>query len=51
MIDLHSEQTKLSGRWIQKGFLAIAVLFNFKFLRDRNKRQNRLGRRWTKFRF
>jgi Family of unknown function (DUF6220) len=29
MIDLHSEQTKLSGRWIQKGFLAIAVLFNF----------------------
>jgi hypothetical protein len=28
MIDLHSEQTKLSGRWIQKGFLAIAVLFN-----------------------
>jgi Family of unknown function (DUF6220) len=37
MIDLHSEQTQLSGRWIQKGFLAlaeplpwrIAVLFNF----------------------
>jgi Family of unknown function (DUF6220) len=29
MINLHSEQTKLSGRWIQKGFLAIAVLFNF----------------------
>jgi hypothetical protein len=29
MIDLHSEQTKLSGRWIQKGFLAVAVLFNF----------------------
>jgi Family of unknown function (DUF6220) len=29
MIDLHSEQTTLSGRWIQKGFLAIAVLFNF----------------------
>jgi Family of unknown function (DUF6220) len=29
MIDLHSEQTKLSGRWIQKGFLAIAILFNF----------------------
>lgn len=29
MIDLHSDQTKLSGRWIQKGFLAIAVLFNF----------------------
>jgi hypothetical protein len=37
MIDLHSEQTKLYGRWIQKGFLAlaeplpwrIAVLFNF----------------------
>jgi Family of unknown function (DUF6220) len=28
MIDLHSEQTKLSGRWIQKGFLAVAVLFN-----------------------
>jgi Family of unknown function (DUF6220) len=28
MIDLHSEQTKLSGRWVQKGFLAIAVLFN-----------------------
>jgi Family of unknown function (DUF6220) len=28
MIDLLSEQTKLSGRWIQKGFLAIAVLFN-----------------------
>jgi Family of unknown function (DUF6220) len=28
MIDLHSEQAKLSGRWIQKGFLAIAVLFN-----------------------
>ena len=29
MIDLHSEQITLSGRWIQKGFLAIAVLFNF----------------------
>jgi hypothetical protein len=37
MIDLQSEQTQLSGRWIQKGFLAlaeplpwrIAVLFNF----------------------
>jgi Family of unknown function (DUF6220) len=29
MIDLHSKQTTLSGRWIQKGFLAIAVLFNF----------------------
>lgn len=29
MIDIHSEQTKLSGRWIQKGFLAIAVLLNF----------------------
>jgi hypothetical protein len=37
MIDLHPEQTKLSGRWVQKGFLAlaeplpwrIAVLFNF----------------------
>ncbi len=29
MIDLHPEQTKLSGRWIKKGFLAIAVLFNF----------------------
>jgi Family of unknown function (DUF6220) len=29
MIDLHSEQTILSGRWVQKGFLAIAVLFNF----------------------
>ena len=29
MIDLYSEQTKLSGCWIQKGFLAIAVLFNF----------------------
>jgi hypothetical protein len=29
MIDLQSEQTKLSGRWIQKGFLTIAVLFNF----------------------
>ena len=29
MIDLHSEQTKLPRRWIQKGFLAIAVLFNF----------------------
>jgi hypothetical protein len=29
MIDLHSEQTKLSGHWIQKGFLAIAVVFNF----------------------
>jgi hypothetical protein len=29
MIDLHSEQAKSSGRWIQKGFLAIAVLFNF----------------------
>jgi hypothetical protein len=37
MIDLHSEQTQLSERWIQKGFLAlaeplpwrIAVLFNF----------------------
>jgi Family of unknown function (DUF6220) len=29
MIDIHSEQAKLSGRWIQKGFLAIAVLFNF----------------------
>jgi hypothetical protein len=28
MIDLHSEQTKLSGHWIQKGFLAVAVLFN-----------------------
>jgi hypothetical protein len=28
MIDLHSGQTELSGRWIQKGFLAIAVLFN-----------------------
>jgi Family of unknown function (DUF6220) len=28
MIDLHSEQTTLSGHWIQKGFLAIAVLFN-----------------------
>jgi hypothetical protein len=28
MIDLLSEQTKLSERWIQKGFLAIAVLFN-----------------------
>ncbi|WP_373541612.1 DUF6220 domain-containing protein [Chamaesiphon sp.] len=26
-IDLHSDRTKLSG-WIQKGFLAIAVLFN-----------------------
>jgi Family of unknown function (DUF6220) len=26
--DLHSEQAKLAGRWIQKGFLAIAVLFN-----------------------
>jgi Family of unknown function (DUF6220) len=29
MIDLHSEQTKLSGRWVQKGFLAITILFNF----------------------
>ncbi len=29
MIDLHSEQTQLSRRWIQKGFLAIAVFFNF----------------------
>lgn len=29
MINLHSEPTKLSGRWIQKGFLAIAVLLNF----------------------
>ncbi len=29
MINLHFEQTQLSGRWIQKGFLAIAVLFNF----------------------
>lgn len=29
MIDIHSKQTKLSGRWIQKVFLAIAVLFNF----------------------
>jgi Family of unknown function (DUF6220) len=28
MIDLGSEQAKLPGRWIQKGFLAIAVLFN-----------------------
>lgn len=28
MIDIHSEQTKLSGRLIQKGFLAISVLFN-----------------------
>jgi Family of unknown function (DUF6220) len=28
IIDLHSEQDKLSGRWTQKGFLAIAVLFN-----------------------
>jgi hypothetical protein len=28
MIDLHPEQTKLSGRWIQKGFLAISILFN-----------------------
>lgn len=28
MIDLHSEQAKSSRRWIQKGFLAIAVLFN-----------------------
>jgi hypothetical protein len=28
MIDLHSEQTELSGRWIQKGFLAVAILFN-----------------------
>jgi hypothetical protein len=28
MIDLYSEQTKLSGRWVQKGFLVIAVLFN-----------------------
>lgn len=28
MIDLHPDQTKLSERWIQKGFLAIAVLFN-----------------------
>jgi Family of unknown function (DUF6220) len=29
MIDLYPEQTKLSGRWIQKGFLAIAILLNF----------------------
>ncbi len=29
MIDIHSEQTKLSGCWIQKGFLVITVLFNF----------------------
>ena len=29
MIDLHSEPTKLPRRWIQTGFLAIAVLFNF----------------------
>jgi hypothetical protein len=29
MINLQSEQTQLSGRWVQKGFLAIAVLFNF----------------------
>jgi hypothetical protein len=29
LIDLHSEQTRLPGRWTQKGFLAIAVLFNF----------------------
>jgi Family of unknown function (DUF6220) len=29
MIDIHSEQTKLSRRWIQKLFLAISVLFNF----------------------
>jgi Family of unknown function (DUF6220) len=28
VIDLHSEQSKLSGRWVQKGFLAIAALFN-----------------------
>lgn len=27
-IDLPFEQTKLSGRWIQRGFLAISVLFN-----------------------
>lgn len=29
MAVLHSEQTQLSRRWIQKGFLAITVLFNF----------------------
>jgi Family of unknown function (DUF6220) len=29
MIELYSEQPKLSDRWLQKGFLAIAVLFNF----------------------
>jgi Family of unknown function (DUF6220) len=29
LIDLHSEQTRLPGRWTQKGFLAIAILFNF----------------------
>lgn len=28
MIDLHSEQTKLSERRIKGGFLAIAILFN-----------------------
>jgi Family of unknown function (DUF6220) len=28
MIDLDSEQAKLSGRWIQKGFLAIVMVFN-----------------------
>jgi Family of unknown function (DUF6220) len=28
MIDIHPEQTKLSRRWIQKGFLALAVLLN-----------------------
>jgi hypothetical protein len=28
MIDLYSEQAKPSKRWIQKGFLAITVLFN-----------------------
>jgi hypothetical protein len=28
MIDIHPEQTKISGRWIQKGVLAIAILFN-----------------------
>ncbi|MBE9179297.1 hypothetical protein IQ268_12065 [Oculatella sp. LEGE 06141] len=28
MINLHPEQPKLPGRWIQKGLLAIAVLFN-----------------------
>jgi Family of unknown function (DUF6220) len=29
LIDLHSEQTRLPGRWTQKGFLTIAILFNF----------------------